>query len=706
MIKKIGRIAFSTAVFFVFALAAFESDAGAKNRLAGADSPYLLKHADNPVDWYEWGPEALDRAKQEDKLIFLSIGYTACHWCNELEREVFEHQDFADIVNERYIAIKVDRERRPDLDKIYLEAAIALQGHGGWPNNVFLTPELAPVFAVGFQRRDTFKKLVTALDDYWKQNRDKVRLEGRKINAALRKHLESGAGSAENIELDLAKIRKEMDRVYGGFGEQNKFPLAPIFEFLITEGDDAEFMRGTLDHMAGGGLFDHVGGGFHRYATDVKWEIPHFEKMLYDNALLAGLFARAAVVYGDPDYEYASRRTLAFIERELMNADGGFLSSLDADSEGREGAYYLWSLEEVKKIAGDPAFVRDYGVTAGGNMFDIVVTESGAAKKPTGQSVLRRLSENRHDKALAKLFIERHKRQRPALDDKVVASWHALAVSAFAKAGVWFDNPEFLARARVGADFIEQKLGYRHMWRGGRASGEANLDDVSFAAVAFWDLFEATGEEKYLAAARRYADHAIKHFSAGDGSYYLVKARDDLIARPRVDSDNPLPSSAAALARVNRRLGVALDEPWRVKAARKTAANILGSMEGASLFTGEAMSLLRETTATQVEVVYAFAPGEKNRAAWLRGGATSQWGVVRIPLGASIIAPALAEGRFPSERTMAYVCLENVCLAPSMTPEQIGARLDEIRNGPLSSRRPDQRGKALAQNPRLPAIAR
>jgi len=668
---------FALAVGLLFMISPAQESHG-QNRLKDSDSPYLLKHAGNPVDWYEWGKEAFDKAKKENKLIFLSIGYTACHWCNELEKEAFDHKDFADVINARYVSVKVDREERPDIDAIYMQAAIALEGHGGWPNNVFLAPSLNPVFAVGFQRREKFKSLLVKVDEYWRNNPEEVEIGGAKIGAILKDYMERGGDFKSVSDLDLGPLKSMMDHKYGGFGETTKFPMTTILEYLLTAKSDDKFLVTTLDNMARGGLFDHVGGGFHRYSTDPKWETPHFEKMLYDNALLASLYARAAFLLGNPEYENVAKRTLEFMKRELLSPEGGFLSSLDADSEGEEGKYYIWTLKEVESILNDPSFVKDYGLTSEGNVYDIVVTASGAQKKPTGANTLRRASADRHDKDLEKLFKAREKRERPALDDKVIASWHALAVSAFARAGMWLNDPKLVEQAEKGARFTLDRLKGAHVWRRGKVSGHANLNDVAFSAMAFWDLFEATGKDEYLKAAKDYVDRAKKNFSAGDGGYFLVEKKDDLIARPRVVGDNPVPNSAAVLARVDWRLSAVLGEPKRADDAVKTASHVMGLGGGVNLFTGEAMSLYKETLRKPVELVYAFSPDEKSRMKWLNRGSTRQWGVVRIPLGAESIYPTLIEGRYPAKDTRAYVCLDTVCLAPSESPDEIGVRLEQI----------------------------
>ncbi len=650
-----------------------------KNRLSKSDSPYLLKHASNPVDWYEWGDEALEKSKKEDKLIFLSIGYTACHWCNELEKEAFEHQEFADAINDRFVSIKVDREQRPDLDAIYMQAAMALQGRGGWPNNVFLTPDLDPVFALGFQKRDVFIDILNKLHDFWGKNRASVVEGSERLSKALKDSLEGGGVYPKSESLDLSSIKSVMDDDFGGFGDQTKFPLTPVLEFLLTEGKDDDFMRVTLDNMARGGMYDHVGGGFHRYSTDPKWEIPHFEKMMYDNALLASLYVRAANIYDEPEYEQVVRDTLDFMVRELSTPEGGFLSSLDADSEGKEGKYYTWAYDEVEKIAGaDKTFMKDYSLTRDGNMYDIIVTDSGPRQVFTKESTLRRKGANRHKETLQKLFDARSERVRPPLDDKVVASWHGLAVSAFARAGIGFQDPALIEIAEKGARFTLDRLKFNHTWRQGKVGGEANLNDHAYAAMAFWDLFEATGKNEYLEAAKQYVDRAKDRFTAGDGGYYLVTDSDDLIARPRVADDNPLPSASAVLARVDWRLSKVLDDPQRESAARATANHLLGTLGGASLYSGESMSLFREINSKQIEVVYAFGPGENGKAEWLAKGAAREWGILRVTLGADSISESLSEGRYPTDKSMAYVCMNQVCLAPSTTPDDVTLKLKEI----------------------------
>jgi len=651
------------------------------NSLINSGSPYLLKHAYNPVDWLEWGPSALERAKRENKMIFLSIGYTACHWCNELEKECFDHQDFADVINPRFICVKVDREQRPDLDRIYMEAAMALQGHGGWPNNLFLTPELDPVYALGYQRRGAFKKLLLQINDYWIKKSASVMDEGKRISKALADHLERGGDFGKPGPLDLAGPRKMMDLEYGGFGHGTKFPMTAILEFLLTEGSDDEFLIKTLDNMSRGGMFDHVGGGFHRYTTDREWIIPHFEKMLYDNALLAPLYARAGALLGRNDYSTTARRTLDFIHAELRNPEGGLLSSLDADSDGEEGKYYLWPLDEFMEITKDKMAADALGVTADGNMFDLEVVDGAARKKSTGKSVIHLKQDGDYEAVFKKLLTERNKRKRPMLDDKVVASWHSMAVSAFARGGILLDDPEQIDRAGQAAQFTLKHLKFAHSWREGEASGDANLEDAAYAALAFWDLFEATGKEEYLAAARQYSDYANDNFSAGDGGYFIVGRRDDLIARPRAGDDNPTPNPAAILGLVDLNLSVALREPARKKRAQATADHLMGALGGAGYHSGQAMSLFRESYAEQSEIVYSFAEGEPNRLSWLRAGHVRCWGVVRIPIGAPSLHPSLAEGRRPASVSAAHVCKEDRCLEPSFAHGEIAKRLNGCNGG-------------------------
>ena len=646
------------------------------NQLQRAISPYLLKHAANPVHWQEWGAAALERARREDKLIFLSIGYTACHWCNELERECFSQPDFAGIINPRYVCVKVDREQRPDLDHIYMQASLALNGSGGWPNNVILTPELHPVFSMGYRPREVFKRLLVEVASYWTANRAEVADHGARLAAALRRHLESGGEAAPARRLDLAPVREAMDTRFGGFGDATKFPMTAALEFLLGEGEDDDFVRLTLNRMAYGGMYDHVGGGFHRYSVDARWEVPHFEKMLYDNALLASLYARASAAYDSAEYARVARETLAFIERELTSAEGGFESSLDADTKEGEGVYYTWTRDEVERLTGDPSFAGDYGVTVEGNLHDIRVTAAGNERIPTGRSTLRRITGRRRDEALAKLRQARALRDPPPKDDKVVAAWHAMTVSAFARAGVALGDPALVERAAAGGEFLLDRLGLARLWRGGGTSGFAALEDAAFAAMAFWDLFEATGEARWLEACAARADYAYERFSANGGGYYQIseEAARGLIARPRALEDNPLPSAAAVIGKVEWRLGVALGDAKRLERARAAAQALLDRL-GVGLFSMEALSLWRETDHPPVEVVYAFAPGETRRLEWLRSGLARGWGMIRVILGAEALAPALREGRWPAGPSAAYVCAGPSCQAPAHSPEELAARM-------------------------------
>ena len=654
-------------------------DKNIPNRLINSTSPYLIKHAHNPVDWRPWGPEALETARSENKLIFLSIGYTACHWCNELEKECFDHHDFAEVINPRFVCIKVDREERPDLDRIYMDAAVALQGRGGWPNNVFLTPQLDPVFAIGYQRREAFKSVLIQMEEYWKADPARMSQKGEQMRAALREYLERGGRYESAPPVNLSRMREGMDHEHGGFGNETKFPMTTILEFLLTEGEDDQFLITTLDNMSLGGMFDHVGGGFHRYTTDREWIIPHFEKMLYDNALLAPLYARAALLLDMPDYAISARRTLDFIHTELRNEKGGFLSSLDADSEGEEGKYYLWTMGQFMEVVGDKELAGALGITEEGNMYDIAFEGGGPRRVYTGQSVIRRLDGGDHADALAKLHMARGARPRPTLDDKVVASWHALAVSAFARCGVLLGDEGQVARGEEGAAFILEHMKYAHVWRDGKSTGEADLDDTAYAAMAFWDLFEATGKEKYLAACVEYADYAHKTFAADDGGYFIVGPRDDIIARPRARDDNPLPNGAAVLGMVDRRLAVALNQQRRKDRALGIANHLLGVLGGAGYHSGQAMSLNCEVDSATAQVVYSFAKNEGNRLDWLQAGYGRRWGVVRIPLGASSLDSGLRDGIDIHEVTRAYVCVDGACLPPVMTPGELKEQLEGIR---------------------------
>ncbi len=537
------------------------------NRLAQETSPYLLQHAHNPVDWYPWGDEALTRARTEDKPILLSIGYSACHWCHVMAHESFENEDVAQLMNESFINIKVDREERPDVDAIYMDAVQAMTGGGGWPLTVFLTPEGKPFFGgTYFPPEDRhgmpgFRRVLRSVAGYYSSNRGEVEHSARQVLTAV----EARAGvpgdadepDADTLSTAFSALRPDLDAANGGFGTAPKFPQPLTLEFLLryhhrTGNEEALDMATlALAKMAAGGIYDQIGGGFHRYATDAGWLVPHFEKMLYDNALLSRLYLHAYLVTRKPLFKRIAEETIDYVLREMTAPNGGFHSAQDADSEGVEGKYYLWTPAEVREVLGEEqtrVVSEYYGVTAGGNSEGrniLHVPDDVWVDKPESVS--------RGDKAL--LEARRH-RIPPARDDKVLASWNGLMLASLAEAACVLERDDYLAAAEANGSFIMNEMmvdGYlRHTYKDGEAKIEGYLDDYALIIEAFLSLHEATFNGRWLSEAIRLADIMVEEFRDGSSGvlYDTGRRHQSLVVRPRSTFDGATPSgpSAAALA--------------------------------------------------------------------------------------------------------------------------------------------------------------
>ena len=505
------------------------------NRLAAETSPYLLQHAANPVDWYPWGDEAFARARAEDRPILLSIGYSACHWCHVMERESFEDELTARVMNERFVSVKVDREERPDVDSVYMDAVVALTGSGGWPMTVFLTPAGEPFFGGTYFPPEprhglpSFKQVLLAVSEAWQERRDDV----LRSSANLVEHIRSGASreaSADPLTPALlaeaqANLRVGFDERWGGWGRAPKFPPASVLELALRRGED-ELARRTLDGMAAGGMHDLVGGGFHRYSVDERWLVPHFEKMLYDNALLASVYLRAAARYDDERYRSIAERTLDYVERELALAGGGYASAQDADTDGIEGLTFTWAPGE-----GAP--------------------DELLQPFEDGRFVLRGELD---DETRARLHELRERRPKPARDDKAIASWNGLLLAALAQAGR-------VVPAERLAGFLLGPLstpdgGLHRTWRDGVAKGNGYLEDYAGAAYGLLELHVATGSPRWLLESRRLALHAIARFGDDEGGGFFQTPVDGerLVARKKELDDNPTPSGNSLLAYVLLRL--------------------------------------------------------------------------------------------------------------------------------------------------------
>ncbi|MEX2162351.1 MAG: thioredoxin domain-containing protein [Anaerolineales bacterium] len=544
------------------------------NRLAQSNSPYLLQHQDNPVDWYPWGPQALARAVAEDKPIFLSIGYAACHWCHVMAHESFEDTETAAYMNAHFVNIKVDREERPDLDGIYMNAVVALTGSGGWPMSVFLTPNGQPFLGGTYfppeprHRLPSFRQILEHASNLWSGQRDKVFEAGRQLQQHLQ-HAEPTAGQPggpdpEALDRAIMSLAQAYDWNHGGWGGAPKFPQPMTIDFLLgraTQGDKlAQAMAvHCLRAMARGGMYDVVGGGFARYSVDELWLVPHFEKMLYDNAQLARAYLHGYLVTRDEALREVCERTLDFVARELRNEQGGFLSSLDADSEGEEGKFYVWSLEEVEAEIGDneirDSFVAAYGITKEGNFEDgSILQRARSDEELAGEfnsdpaTVKARLSS-----AAAALLAARGRRVRPATDDKVLTSWNALMLLAFAEAGRYLRRPDYTAIASRNAAFLLRELhpGDRLLrsWRSGRAEHNAYLEDYAALILGLLALYQSAPDVRWYAEAERLAAEMLAHFRDPAGGFF--DTRDDhetLISRPKDQQDNATPSGNALAA--------------------------------------------------------------------------------------------------------------------------------------------------------------
>jgi uncharacterized protein YyaL (SSP411 family) len=528
------------------------------NRLADETSPYLLQHKDNPVAWEPWGEHALTRARDEDKPLLVSIGYSSCHWCHVMERESFEHAEVAAYMNEHFVCIKVDREERPDVDAIYMEACQAMTGQGGWPLNVFCTPDQAPFYAgtyfppVPARGMPSWRQLLEAIVEAWTERREEIREGAPRIverlqGAAL---LQPSSQDMDPALLDqaVASLRQAFDPRNGGFGVAPKFPQASAIEFLLRRGE-TDVVTKTLRSMASGGIYDQVGGGFSRYSVDAQWLVPHFEKMLYDNALLARAYLHGWQVTGDELFRRVCEETLGWALREMRGPEGGFYSALDADSEGVEGKFYVWSLDELRSVAGDEA-ADWFGASAAGNF--------------EGENILTR-SEGQPEKLgewRCKLYGVREKRVWPALDDKRLCSWNALMVSALADAGAVLENERYLDAARKSADFIlttmrDESGRLLRSWKDGSARLNAYLEDHAYLVEALLTLYEATWEPRWFQAAREIADTMIERFADDERGGFFDTASDheQLVVRRKSLEDNPIPSGNSSAAYGLLRLG-------------------------------------------------------------------------------------------------------------------------------------------------------
>jgi uncharacterized protein YyaL (SSP411 family) len=579
------------------------------NHLLHESSPYLLQHAENPVDWYPWGEAAFQKARNEDKPIFLSIGYSTCHWCHVMAHESFEDEQVADILNRAFVCIKVDREERPDVDEQYMLATQIFTGQGGWPNSLWLDHGLKPWFAGTYfpkhdrQGRLGFISLLEALERTWEDRREDVERQADRLAKALR-NISIQQINAPRQELSIADVERasrsfieDFDPHSGGFGHAPKFPPHGILALLLRDipaqisEDHRLIVEKTLDAMAEGGIYDHVGGGFHRYATDHEWFLPHFEKMLYDNAQLLSIYARAYAITSATRYREVIEETFQWLQREMRHPQGGFYSALDADSDGEEGKYYVWRYREIKEVVGPqwmPLFCKAFGVTEGGNYFE------EASRTSTGANIIFQALTPENAARLAEmptaqwkeqvrewkeqLLERREQRNPPHLDDKILCSWNALLISGLIEAYQWCDRRDYLDSAIHAAEFIHEVLRDSegrliHSWRNGKEGTAGYLEDYAFLGRSFLDLYEATRESAWLRRAEALADLMLELFQdpARGGFFVSSHAHDHLLWRSKgLSAGGNIPDPNGVAAEFLLRLGHATSHRRYLEAGIRT----------------------------------------------------------------------------------------------------------------------------------------
>ena len=654
------------------------------NRLADESSPYLRQHADNPVDWYPWGDSAFHEASRTDRPILLSVGYSACHWCHVMAHESFEDHDTAALMNELFVNVKVDREERPDVDAIYMDAVQAMTGHGGWPMTVFLTPDGRPFFGGTYYPKTSrggmlsFTDLCRRIDEVWRSRRSELDEQADALTEAIGRSSEIAGGEAheprELLSSALTELRRTHDPKWGGFGSAPKFPATMSLELLLRahhrngSTDTLEIVTTSLDAMAAGGIYDHLGGGFARYSTDEEWLVPHFEKMLYDQALLARVYLHAWQVTGEDRYRQVLDETIGYVLRDLRHDEGGFYSAEDADSEGVEGKFYVWSLEELRTVAGDDADAATewWGVTADGNF-----EGANILFRPVGSELARPTAVER---ARNELFSARERRVRPGLDDKVLTEWNALFLATLAEAAAATGNTTWLDAAVTNGEFLlahlrrddgrwlrswQADVGARHLAYG--ADHAALID-------AFTRLGEATGHARWITEARAVADAMVELFWDDDrGGVFTTGAdAEKLVTRPKDLLDNATPSANSLAANSLVRLA-ALTGEMRYHDRAENIVRLLGEPAGRHpLAFGHLLAAIDVLVDGPVEVAVA---GERPDLV----------SVVRAKYRPNVV---LAWGeRYPSpiwegrDDGKAYVCRDFSCRAPVTEPDALEAQL-------------------------------
>jgi uncharacterized protein len=675
------------------------------NRLAQETSPYLLQHADNPVDWYPWGEEALAEARRRDMPILLSVGYAACHWCHVMAHESFEDETTAVLMNSHFINIKVDREERPDIDQIYMNAVVAMTGQGGWPMTVALTPEGKPFWGGTYfpptprYGMPSFKQVLTSLAEAWEMQRGKIEESADGITSHLNRafNLSGQAGVLDKGLLNTAvrQLHTSFDKTWGGFGQAPKFPQPMNLEFTLraaigTDDDNVRHMlHHTLHKMAQGGMYDHIGGGFARYSTDARWLVPHFEKMLYDNAQLARVYLHAWQVTGEPFYRQICEETLDYMVREMRHEGGGFYSSWDADSEGEEGKFYVWSLAEIQEVLGEdaPLFAQVYDITPSGNWegknipnLPRRLPEVAAELGIESADLAATLAESRQ-----RLYAVRAQRVWPGLDDKVLTAWNGLALAALAEAGRVLGRKDYVNTAVSNATFLYQTLRqsngrlYRTWKAGSPAKYNGYLEDYAFLGDGLLALYQTTFDERWFVWARELADLMLTHFADENGGFFdTADDHEELIFRPKDVQDNAIPSGNSMVAYFLLQLGLYTGESKYTDTAVAAISSMYGAM--AQYPTGFAQWLNGATLLLSAPREIALigdpdTPEMQTLLAVAQAGYQPYQVVGLKREGMDTAVPLLQNRPQLHHQPTAYVCHQFTCQTPVTDPTKLNEQL-------------------------------
>ncbi|HEX9459048.1 MAG TPA: thioredoxin domain-containing protein [Thermoanaerobaculia bacterium] len=685
--------------------ASAKQQASYTNHLANEKSPYLQLHAHNPVDWYPWGDEAFRKAKEENKPIFLSIGYATCHWCHVMEQESFSDPLIGEMMNTTFVSIKVDREERPDIDSVYMTVSQMLTGGGGWPLNILMTPDRKPFFAATYiPKEDRFGRagLLTFIPEVakaWKEKHGGIVGSAEQITAALRQNT-SGATGGELTKDALTDAYRQLasrfDPVRGGFLPAPKFPSPHQLLFLLRywkRTGDAKaltIVEKTLDAMQRGGIFDQIGFGFHRYSTDAQWLVPHFEKMLYDQAMLAMAYTEAYQATHKREYRATAERVFEYVLRDMRAPNGGFFSAEDADSEGKEGKFYLWREPDIRSLLGDDAelFIAAYGIEKGGNFrgiegdvhANVLHVAKTAAELAKERNQAQRDVEQRLEAARKKLFAAREKRIHPPKDDKILTDWNGLMIAALAEAAQVFDRPDYDAAARRAADFLLTTMRTKdgrllHRFRAGDAAIPGKLDDYAFVVWGLLNLYEASFDVHYLQAAIDLQRAAMQHFADGKGGGFFLTADDaeQLLARPKESYDGAIPSGNSAELLNLIRIGRITGDPSYETAAAKLIRAFSGDVTRAASAHTALLLGLDFSLGPSFEIVLAGENGAPDlnafRAALAGQFVPNKVVLLRPAREAAPLVTAIAAFTKPQvairNRATAYVCTNFICKLPT-----------------------------------------